>query len=333
MTETTTAENESPSATAEPSDAELIAKMNAQREAAKARGLDKLYRPAAQIATTLDEDLRLLGEVEARKAQFLGGPDTWEPECVTCKKPIGYTCAKGTYWKGRTLCDVCAGNSLEDRLEASGISFREIAQPLAALRNHDPDGKPYGEDYDRWLAFLKRFAALKPGERIDPPFAFAYGSRGVGKSAGAERALRDAIRNGCSGRAVKFRELVRRIVSTYGAKSKDDVDERADQIVRTYAGVHLLVIQEVGFEDHTDHNAGLFYDFVDERWGAKLPTIFTSNYSPEENSLGAAMTERTNDATKMLAIVDRLAGGFTKNGKRENLFFLKGKSWRGREIE
>jgi hypothetical protein len=321
MTETIETQNESPSATAEPTDAELIAKMNAQREAAKARGLDKLYKPPAQIHTTLPDDLRKVAEA------FPPEPDEWEPTCLRCRAPLGYVTKRNAYAVGRTECRECREGSLADRLQASGVSYREIDQPLEGLRNHDPDGRPYGPEYDRWLAFLKRFAALKPGQRLDPPFAFCCGSYGVGKSAGAERALRDAVRNGCSGRVVTFRELVRRIVSTYGAKSKDDIDERADAIVRTYAGVHLLVIQEVGFEDPTEHNQGLFFDFVDERWRAELPTIFTSNYSPDADSLGARMTERVNDETKMRAILDRIRGGV-----RENLFILKGKSWRGREV-
>lgn len=316
----------------DPTDDELREKQRMVREEARRRGDDKLFAPARQIATTLPDDLRLLADVDSKVAEVLSGSDSWEPECVTCHQPIGYTSKRGYYAENRTLCDRCRGDSLDDRLKASGISFREINQELSALRNHGPDGRPYGPEYDRWLAFLGRFAALKPGERIDPPFAFVYGSNGVGKSAGSERALRDAIRSGCSGRAVTFRDLVRKITSSYGASKKDEINDSADEIVRTFAGVHLLVVHEVGLEDHTDHNYGLFYDFVDARWKSCLPTIFDSNYAPGEDSLGSLMTERTSDDTKMRAIIDRLSGGFTKNGKAENLFLLRGASWRGKEI-
>lgn len=298
---------------------------------ARERQAEQIEKPVVGV-TTLVDDLAVVAEAQRRAGfvDYLGGRDTWEPPCVACGNVIGYTCKLNTY-VARTLCGACSGESMEDRLRSSGISFRELHQPLSALRNHDPEGRPYGHEYDRWLEFLQRFAQLKPGARLDPPFAFACGSNGVGKSAGAERALRDAIRNGCSGRVVTFRELVRRIVSSYGRDAKD-VDERADDVVRIHAGIHLLVIQEVGMEDPTEHNYGLFFDFVDARWRACLPTIFTSNYAPEQKSLGLRMTERSSDDTKMHAILDRIAGGLSKDGERVNFFELVGKSWRGKEI-
>ena len=307
--------------TTEPTDEELLEKWNRLKALPEVRALDRAFAPLADVATSLADDLGLLATSQGPQ------PETWEPECVSCRTGLGYVTKRNTYCAGRTECDACRGESLQERLRASGISFREIDQPLSALRNHDPAGVPYGAEYDRWLDYLGRFAALIPGQRVDPPFAFAYGSNGVGKSAGAERALRDAIRNGCAGRVVKFRDLVRKIMSAYGSGSRDP-DERADGIVRTYAGLHLLVIQEVGMEDPTEHNYGLFFDFVDARWSAMLPTIFTSNYGPEESSLGAKMTERSHDETKMRAILDRIRGGV-----RENVFFLRGKSWRGHEAQ
>lgn len=307
----------------EPTDAELRAKMEQLREQARAQGLDRLFsepvpvevlNSLASVNTKLVDDLALV-------AASTPAVDTWEPTCVRCGADLGYTIRRGYYAQGMTECAVCREGSVAERLAASGISYREADRPLSALRNHDPDGKPYGPEYERWLAFLTRFAALRPGERMDPPFAFAYGSNGIGKSAGAERALRDAIRNGCAGRVVTFRELIRKIVDAYGRK-----EAHAEDIVRLYSGIHLLVIQEVGMEDPTEHSYGLFFDFVDARWRACLPTIFTSNYSPDADSLGAKMTERSSDGTKMHAILDRIRGGV-----KENVFFLKGKSWRGRE--
>ena len=306
--------------TPQPTDDELREKLCRAREAAGVS--QSSAREPVQIATTLREDLQRVAEESGPESS------TWEPTCIRCSSPLGYIANRRAYHVGQTECDACRCASLENRLQASGIGVREIDQPLETLRPYDPDGKPYGQEYERWLVFLRQFAALRPGERMDPPFAFVYGSNGVGKSAGAERALRAAICNGCSGRVVTFRELVRKIMSAYGSRS----DDRAEDIVSNYVGIHLLVIHEVGMEDHTDHNYGLFYDFVDARWRSCQPTIFTSNYSPSIDSRGAVMLERTSDDTKMRAIIDRLSGGFTKDGKAVNLFFLRGKSWRGREV-
>lgn len=324
MDQTETATGLSPSPTPEPSDAELRAKMEQLREQAKAQGLDRLFSepvPVDVLQSLASVNTRLVDDLALVAASTPAAADTWEPTCVRCGADLGYVTRRNSYVAGRTECGTCRAGSIAERLAASGISFREVDKPLSALRNCDPDGKPYGEEYERWLAFLRRFAALRPGERMKPPFAFAYGSNGVGKSAGAERALRDAIVNGCAGRVVTFRELIRQVVDAYGRK-----EAHTEDVIRLYAGIHLLVIQEVGMEDPTEHNYGLFFDFVDTRWRMERPTIFTSNYAPESNSLGAKMTERSGDGTKMHAILDRIRGGVG-----ENVFLLRGKSWRGRE--
>lgn len=244
--------------------------------------------------------------------------EDWEPECVRCQQPLGYRARKGSYGR-QTECRECRAGSVAARLEASGIGYREINQPLEALVSSGPE-------FDRWLAFLRSFAALKPGQRLNPPFAFVCGNNGVGKSAGAQRALRDAIRGGCAGRFVRFSELIQKIYSTYG-KASDDRDERTDDVVRLYASIHLLVIDEVGLETPSDHAMALFFDFVDDRWKSSLPTIFTSNYALDEDSLGAHIAERAADPTRMRGILDRLRGG-----TGGNVFILRGKSWRGREV-
>lgn len=257
----------------------------------------------------------------------------WEPKCVSCGALLGYMTREGSYVAGKTECASCRAGSLEARLRASGISYREMLEPLDALVRpvDDPecqalDAKTLRErtaEFDRYLAFLRRFAALTPGERIDPPFAFVFGNVGTGKSAGAERALRDAIKNGCAGRVVRYSDMVRKIYDTYG-KDGSGSESTAD-LVRLYSSIHLLVIHEVGPDAETDHALGLFFDFVDARFSAKLPTIFDANYAPEEDSLGARMGGRATDSVRVRGIIDRISGGV-----RENAFCLTGPSWRGR---
>lgn len=308
------------------------------------------HADAARQRVTLVYDLEeqpkrepvALSEITPRipSAEPTGEPaqaqDSWEPTCVSCGALLGYLARSGSYAEGKTECATCRNGSIATRLTASGISFREIDPPLGALirpcddpANADLDAKTIRErtqEFDRYLAFLQRFAALRPGQRIDPPFAFVFGNVGTGKSAGAERALRDAIRNGgCSGRVVRFSDLVRKIYDTY-RRDEESRDLRTEDILRTYSSVHLLVIHEIGPDAETDHALGLFFDFVDARHQAKLPTIFTSNYAPDQESLGARMGGRASDEVRVRGILDRISGGV-----RENVFCLRGPSWRGRE--
>lgn len=243
------------------------------------------------------------------------GVATWEPPCTKCFEPIGYTAPDGKY-VGTTECAKCRAGSVAARLAASGITPLEIDAPLRDLKTHGPDGKPY-TDYTQWLAYLHSFAALQPGQRINPPFAFACGNNGVGKSAGAQRALRDAINNGCQGRYLRLSELLRGIYATYGT------DESTEDRMRFYANVHLLVIDEVGQDEASDHAMGLFFEVADDRWSRSMPTIFLSNYLPQADSLGARITEKNDNATRMKGIIDRIIGG-----ARSNIFVIRGKSWR-----
>lgn len=247
---------------------------------------------------------------------------TWEPPCLTCHEPIGYVAADGKY-TGATECASCRAGSVDRRMAASGISDRELDEPLDALKGVGPDGKPY-TDFDRWMAYLQRFAGLRQGIRLEPPFAFVCGNNGVGKSAGAQRALRDAIRNGCQGRFLRLNELLRSIYSTYGDNNEVDEESRASVIF--YAQVPLLVIDEVGQTAMSGYGMGLFFEIVDDRWRNNRATIFTANYLPQQDSLGARMTAKNDERVAMEGLIDRLRGG-----SKGNLFVIRGKSWRGRE--
>jgi hypothetical protein len=325
----------------EPTDEEYLAKLAAARRRVRVvfesdgehgRQPVSVAELAPKIAVPTDEPM-----------QFV---DDWEPPCVACGTPLGYRAPRERY-VGITECPRCRAGNLAARLKASGIQRREMTESLAALVRPLDDPDYGGADIDarfedgttvrsrdaefvRYMAFLGRFAALKQGERLDPPFAFVYGNLGTGKSAAAERALRDAVTNGCAGRAIKFSALVRKIYDAYGragGPERGERDERAQDIVRLLASIHLLLVHEVGPDAETDHALGLFFDFVDDRFGACLPTIFTSNYAPDEASLGARMGGRASDNVRVRGIIDRISGG---GGLGENVFCLLGPSWRGR---
>lgn len=306
--ETSAEEDRRPSpsqAMIEPTDDELREKLRKAREIAAARG---------GMAPFVPEPPRGI-----QTHRLPDGIATWEPPCTNCHEPIGYLAPDGKYVVV-TECAKCRAGSIAARLAASGISHREISAELNALKPHGPDGKLYSEDWPRWMTYLRNFGGLTPRVAIEPPFAFACGNNGVGKSAGGQRALRDAIMNGCQGRYLRLSELLSAIYATYGT------DEKTEDRIAFYSTIHLLVIDEVGQEDATDHAMGLFFGLVDSRWANKKPTIFLSNYLPQPDSLGAHMMSRTDDPTRMKGLLDRICGG-----ARSNLFIIRGSSWRGRE--
>lgn len=284
-----------------PTDAEAMAKLERAREIARERGMfDLPMSHASEFAPRIPS----LPTFEPPPQQSA----TWEPVCVTagCGQPLGYR-AKLDKYGAVVLCAACRAGSIEERLRLSGISYVEMEQPLSALLGSAPD-------FVRYMSFLKKFANLKPGERLKPPFAFVYGSRGVGKSAGAQRALRDAIKRGCQGRFVTLQGLLHQIYDTYGS-------EKSVDMLGFFSSVHLLVVDSVGHEHATEHSMANFFELVNDRWRNCLPTIFEANYAPTQASLGAVQGD--NDARTM-AILDRIRGG-----AGEQVFQIIGKSKRG----
>jgi len=284
------------------------AKLEMIREQLRARG--KFELPAQPVAEVTAEIMTRLPHpaFTEKPPSALRPVGTWEPPCVTvgCGQPLGYLTKEGSYGAIVT-CETCRARNMGDRLRLSGISHIEINEPLDEL-------KGTGEAFTGYMAYCARFAALKPYERLDPPFAFVYGSNGVGKSAAAARAMRDAIKRGCQGRFVTLQGLLSEIYDAYGSAGA------ADQRV-FFSNVHLLVVDDVGHEHATDHSMSVFFELVNNRWRNQLPTIFTANYAPDQASLGAV--QRDNEA-RMNALLDRIGGG-----AGANVFLITGKSKRG----
>lgn len=292
------------SATEETMIAAAQAKLVSIRESLRERGVyDLPMKPPSDFMPRLDYPA-LMPEKPQGPPRPAGA---WEPACVTagCAQPLGYVTRDGCYGPIVT-CDACRAANMGERLRLSGVSYVEIAEPLDALKGS-------AESFVKYMGYLLRFAALKPFERMTPPFAFVYGSNGVGKSAGAARALRDAIKRGCQGRFVTLQGLLYEIYDSYGS------DAAADRRV-FFSNVHLLVIDDVGQEHATDHSMAVFYELVNNRWRNQMPTIFTANYAPTQASLG--MAQHDNEA-RMNALLDRIGGG-----AGENVFRITGKSKR-----
>jgi hypothetical protein len=148
----------------------------------------------------------------------------------------------------------------------------------------------------------ERYAWAVPDEsRVEAMAAgtgyYLHGVSGDGKSTLAASLLKGWA---CSGRAgalwVPAASLMPEISDTYGGRGSETA------VVGRYAGCSLLVIDDLGKENVGRWSISKLFWLLDARYGAKLPTIVTSQHSPEE--LGAIMAAQ--DAETAKAIIGRM---------------------------
>jgi DNA replication protein DnaC len=126
---------------------------------------------------------------------------------------------------------------------------------------------------------------------------YLHGVSGDGKSTMASGMLKGWLAAGM-GQAlwVPAVQLMPEISDTYGGKGSETA------VVGRYASSPLLVIDDLGKENVGRWSLSKLFWLLDARYGAKRPTIVTSQHSPEE--LGAIMAMQNPETAK--AIVGRL---------------------------
>ena len=148
------------------------------------------------------------------------------------------------------------------------------------------------------------------GTAAQRSWLWLHGPRGTGKSSIAALVVRDAIPRGIGCMLVDWGELLRRIKATYNDK------EAANPIDGAIA-VDLLVLDDVGKDQPTEHAAQVLFEIVNGREREGRPTMGTSNYSVKDACLRYGKD-------KGLALVDRigvysevaLGGGSNRQGDR-----------------
>lgn len=202
--------------------------------------------------------------------------------------------------------------TLSDAMAEFGVPVPDLALWRANLtpRPFDPWG-PSEED-EAEAARAKRAESGIPSRYVDVPANPKYmpglargrglylsGPVGVGKTWAAcamARAWSD------SGRDFLFTsslDLLSRIRSTF------DGGESEEAVMRRYAGVPLLVIDDLGKEAPTAWVLSKLFDVINKRYEFELPTIYTSQHKLSE--LGDAI-KGSGDREVAYAIVSRIAG-------------------------
>lgn len=103
----------------------------------------------------------------------------------------------------------------------------------------------------------------------------------------------------------KFYQFIREI---QGAYSKDS-DKSVDELIRSYQRTPVLMLDDVGdleISVQSEDRRRLFYEVIDARNDHFLPTIITTNLSPDE--LAAQFTERSMERVLEMCAMVSMSG-------------------------
>lgn len=81
--------------------------------------------------------------------------------------------------------------------------------------------------------------------------------------------------------AVRFitaAEMLRRIKETYGRESAATESD----VIKGFACCHLLIIDEIGVQQGSEHETRLLFEILNHRYGSLMPTILLSNMSADD---------------------------------------------------
>jgi DNA replication protein DnaC len=151
--------------------------------------------------------------------------------------------------------------------------------------------------------FAAHFDALLPGRDKPLPKQNGFiitGPKGTGKTHIAAAIANYLLQQGTPVICMPEHALYGRIKSTY--ESHDGADEAG--VLRQYATVPLLVIDDLGKERATAWSASTLFSVVDSRYEAALPLIVTTNY--DIKALVGRLTPPGDDGVTAEAVVDRL---------------------------
>lgn len=201
------------------------------------------------------------GKFVSRRYQlYPGGRDHWS-RCAACQEDARV--AQEAEDAARTAKHIAEEH--ERRLNRAGIPSRFRNRTLGSFVAETDAQK-------RALAIAQAFAdEFADRYRRGATLIFS-GSLGTGKSHLA-LGIAQAIMPAWNSIYVTARELVMRLRATW----RDDSPISEIELQRTFAGTHLLIIDEIGVQFGTEAERTQLFGIIDERYREELPTIFLTN--------------------------------------------------------
>lgn len=199
-------------------------------------------------------------------------------------------------WTKKEYCDQCAHVVAKEReeqerkaliarmLESAGITTGIFNQMSFDFMNAAHVGKAHEIAKEYSESFTRD---TKKGLMF-------YGRAGSGKTHLSISIARNVIEKKLiPAKFTRVIDLLFEIRGTYSRSEKFRVDGEKELIAK-YAGVPLLILDDLGAEKTTDWARQVLYNIIDQRWINQKPIIVTSNLSLDEleERLGERITSR-----------------------------------------
>jgi DNA replication protein DnaC len=229
----------------------------------------------------------LVGSCEAHGAWERKVPkmlaDKIAGKCPTCEQAAEADRAVSEAAKLQSSAKSKKARNIAKLLEGSEIPRRFQGR---SFDNYRAEGEGQLHAFTKAKAFAEHFPRAM---ELGASFVFC-GKPGTGKTH-----LACAIGNhvmqtfGHSVAFVTVFEAIQRVKATYGDSSKSESD-----VMRSFAQVDLLILDEVGVQFGTKYEEVIITDIINRRYADMRPTIILSNLNSDELSeyLGARVVDR-----------------------------------------
>jgi len=191
------------------------------------------------------------------------------------------------------ICEICDKEAEDHEIKEQERRQIEAAEKeklkLAEKRN---DGIPF-RFHDSAITDFQNIETIKYWLNKPSDFLYIMGQCGTGKThlaAACAYYLRDR-KEECLFTVSSIMFMILRSAIT-------DKSHFEHEIIRRYATAPIAIFDDIGAQKISEYVIESWYNIIDQRYGAKLPTIFTSNMTLEE--LSVSMTDR---------IASRIASG------------------------
>lgn len=236
---------------------------------------------------------------------------TQEPERCTCPQAAAFWERHDREEKERAEAEerrrqqAVIQAKIDRMIKDSGIGGRFQNRTFERFEITQDNRRAFGQCKRYADAFTELMLPIKDGSSVKPPRKerngiFMIGGYGVGKTHLAAAIANQLIKGGTPVICMTMIDLLARIKETY---DKAGGTSEA-QVMRLYAEVPLLIIDDLGSEQPTEWGSTTIFSIVNARYEGYMPTIVTTNCGAEE--LVQRMTPRDASDRNAQKTVDRL---------------------------
>lgn len=219
-------------------------------------------------------------------------------------------------------CPVCAQavRDAEAERERSAAIVTRIADAKIPRRFADAQlgNLQIDSGNSEGIRIARDYAARWPDQRRTGESLILLGPVGTGKTHIGVALLKLVAASGGSVRYATVSEVLREVRDTWSRRG----DRTEKQIVEHFAGVSMLMLDEVGATHGSDSERVLLFDILNERYERLLPTIIAGNVTVAEldKSLDSRSVDRLRENGGKVAILkgaSRRCASVTRSATQE----------------